>query len=109
MAISYSGSYVEIDERLYKSSRYISRCKVFNYDRSRLTVIIDSHEYQEALYMEEREKMMYGNNCAYITATTATTFSPQSYNPEPVKKKVEKVSKNIRHQFLRKRLLERLT
>jgi hypothetical protein len=107
MAHNYPSSYVEIDERIYKSSRYISRCRVLDYDRSRLTVLLDSREYQEALYMEEREKMMYCNNYAYTTSQA--TISPPTYNSEPIKKKVEKVSKNIRHQFLRKRLLERLT
>jgi hypothetical protein len=78
-----------------------------------LTVILSSREYQEALYLEQQEKLMYGNQQYALGWQGASSCSPsvQTYGTEPIKKdkEIKKASKQIRHQFLKKRLLERLT
>ena len=112
-------NYIWVDESFFRQSKYISRCHALDYNPMNRSLMLDAREYEEATRREQVESQYYGINGMStvqmnIDPNTTSSWNEQRIvysgtNPfqEPSKPKEKKVSKQIRHQFLRKRLLER--
>ena len=110
--MAFTGSYygnrlIKISIEEYRRSRYVSKCQVMSNNPLRASIFVREDEYAYAREKEAREcQPMY--YASYMDAPTSCGTSTAYNVSPPVKKKEEKVSKSIRHQFLRKRIAERV-
>lgn len=107
----YGNGLIEISIEEYRRSRYISRCRIIDENPLRESIFVLEDEYRYAREKEARESHPIYYSATWIdqqTCATTCTTGTTTLNTQPIKKEEEKVSKQVRHQYLKKRLLERL-
>ena len=115
MAYPINDRYVRINEDELRGTEFLSRIRIVSHEPSMTSMgydfIVDRNEYEYLLQKEVMCKMHRGMSCT--SDTRCGVYSGVYKNSFPEQKPIEppkekKASKQIRHQFLRKRLLERL-